>query len=170
MLAESFSGPLAARIAAAAPPGLLGLILCCTFIKNPPPILAPLRPLVRHIPFKALPFLGLKLTHLGRLATPALCEKIKKIIARLDNRVLQTRLCGVLAVDASSELATTQLPILYLRARDDWVIFRSSAAHIVVVAPQTQVVTINAPHFMLQTRPTETARAVVEFIRATCSA
>jgi pimeloyl-ACP methyl ester carboxylesterase len=45
LLGESFSGPIAVSIAAAAPPGLRGLILCSTFARNPQPYLRPLRPL-----------------------------------------------------------------------------------------------------------------------------
>ena len=32
ILGESFSGPVAISLAAAHPPGLMGLILCCTFV------------------------------------------------------------------------------------------------------------------------------------------
>src|SRR5581483_8651961 len=39
LLAESFSGPLGVMLAAEAPPGLRGLMLCCTFAKNPRPSL-----------------------------------------------------------------------------------------------------------------------------------
>jgi pimeloyl-ACP methyl ester carboxylesterase len=42
LLGESFSGPVAISIAASNPPGLLGLILCCTFARSPHPLLAQL--------------------------------------------------------------------------------------------------------------------------------
>ncbi|MGD2116027.1 MAG: alpha/beta hydrolase, partial [Acidobacteriota bacterium] len=35
LLGESFSGPVAVRLAAEAPPGLVGLILCATFVRPP---------------------------------------------------------------------------------------------------------------------------------------
>jgi pimeloyl-ACP methyl ester carboxylesterase len=38
LLGESFSGPVAIALAAARPPGLLGLILCCSFARNPAPV------------------------------------------------------------------------------------------------------------------------------------
>jgi pimeloyl-[acyl-carrier protein] methyl ester esterase len=40
LLGESFSGPLAIRIAANPPPALVGLILCVTFASTPSPTLA----------------------------------------------------------------------------------------------------------------------------------
>src|ERR1700747_688914 len=49
LLGESFSGPIAISVAASNSRGLLGLILCCTFARNPHPLLplvcATLRPL-----------------------------------------------------------------------------------------------------------------------------
>lgn len=39
LLGESFSGPVALTLAAAAPAGLCGLILCATFMRNPMPVL-----------------------------------------------------------------------------------------------------------------------------------
>lgn len=44
LLAESFSGPIAISIAQSSPPGLLGVALCCSFARNPLPVLAPARP------------------------------------------------------------------------------------------------------------------------------
>jgi pimeloyl-ACP methyl ester carboxylesterase len=37
LLGESFSSPIAIAIAASAPPGLRGLLLCCSFARNPCP-------------------------------------------------------------------------------------------------------------------------------------
>ena len=49
LLGESFSGPLAIAIAATPPPGLRGLILCCSFARAPAPGLALLRLSLIHI-------------------------------------------------------------------------------------------------------------------------
>jgi pimeloyl-[acyl-carrier protein] methyl ester esterase len=53
LLGESFSGPIAVSIAAQAPPGLKALVLCCTFVSNPRPGLAPFRPLLPLVPLCA---------------------------------------------------------------------------------------------------------------------
>src|SRR5580698_7334133 len=55
LLGESFSGPLAIRIAALRPPALVGLILCVTFASNPYPYLAWVRRLAAFLPLKSLP-------------------------------------------------------------------------------------------------------------------
>jgi len=40
ILGESFSGPIAVSIAATQPPGLVGVVLCGSFVRNPSPSLA----------------------------------------------------------------------------------------------------------------------------------
>src|SRR5690349_8746161 len=37
LVAESFSGPIAIALAATPPAGLLGVVLCCSFTRNPRP-------------------------------------------------------------------------------------------------------------------------------------
>jgi pimeloyl-ACP methyl ester carboxylesterase len=52
LLGESYSGPIAISIAASAPRGLIGLVLCCSFARNPHPALSWLR---RLVPFGSAP-------------------------------------------------------------------------------------------------------------------
>jgi len=53
LLGESFSGPIAISLAAEKPDGLLGLILSCTFAKNPHPYFKPLKSLTRILPISS---------------------------------------------------------------------------------------------------------------------
>lgn len=53
LLGESFSGPVAIALAASAPPGLAGLILSCTFARNPSPKLRPFRFMLPLLPWSA---------------------------------------------------------------------------------------------------------------------
>src|SRR5579859_1384445 len=55
LLGESFSGPIAMRIAAYPPPELAGVILCGTFARNPYPLLAWAGPLAFLLPIKSMP-------------------------------------------------------------------------------------------------------------------
>lgn len=54
ILGESFSGPLAIKIAASRPQGMRGLILCCTFARNPHPALRHLRSAINVLPFNSI--------------------------------------------------------------------------------------------------------------------
>ena len=55
LLGESFSGPIAIRIAARSPAGLVAVILCGSFAKNPFPWARWARPLAAYLPLKSLP-------------------------------------------------------------------------------------------------------------------
>ena len=58
LVGESFSGPIAIRIAADPPPNLVGVVLSTTFARAPlpgPSVLALLAPLMRLAPVRAAP-------------------------------------------------------------------------------------------------------------------
>ncbi len=66
ILGESFSGPIAISLAASAPSQLKGLVLCCSFARNPRPRLSALRPLVEVLPIGWAPLRLLGHLCLGR--------------------------------------------------------------------------------------------------------
>lgn len=164
LLAESFSGPIGISIAASSPPGLLGLILCCSFALNPVPMLAPLRPLVGAFPLSSVPVRMLGFFLLGRFSSPELLGALAKSLALVPIPVLLARARAVLAVDVSAALPRIQVPVLYLRAADDRVVPRSSAELVASLVPQTKIVEFDAPHFLLQIFPSTSASEVAEFI------
>src|SRR5690349_144022 len=55
LLGESFSGPIAISIAAKHPPGLIGLVLCCSFASTPRPILGAIGRLFLGLPIHHVP-------------------------------------------------------------------------------------------------------------------
>ncbi len=93
LLGESFSGPIAISLAAEAPKGLVGMILCVTFATNPRPRLAFIRPLLPHIPHHGTK-LSVRLSRflvLGRWITPGIRELHLKILAQVPPKTLQAR-------------------------------------------------------------------------------
>lgn len=164
VLGESFSGPIAISIAAAPPPGLQGLILGCSFARNPQPWLAPARPLMPLLPVKAMPLWLLERLVLGRYTTPALRSALAAALARVSAQALRSRAKAVLAVDASEKLARVRVPTLYLRATEDRVVPVSAARRVGALRPETRIVELAGPHFLLQTRPAEAAQAVAAFM------
>ncbi len=164
LLGESFSGPIAISIAASRPAGLLGLVLCCSFARNPRPSLLPLRPLLPLVPVAALP-LGL-LSHfvLGRFSSSALRRGLAESLAPVSPGALRTRAQAVLSVDVSASLAGFALPLLYLRAAEDRVVPASASRALGNLVPHARIVEFPAPHFLLQVLPTEAADCVREFM------
>ena len=124
LLGESFSGPIAAAIAAAPPPGLRGLILCATFLRNPRPELGYARFLTGLLPVSLLPGVLLVRMLLGPRADPGLRTQLLDAVSRVEDRVMRARLRAVIDVDAGPRMSGVTLPVLYLSARDDRVVPR----------------------------------------------
>lgn len=163
LLGESFSGPIAIALAAERPPGLAGLVLCCSFARAPVPgslvlsRLLPLLPLHSPIMNTVAPLL------IGRTAR----AELRAALAGMQPSVLRRRLREVLHVDYSALAASLDLPVLYLQALQDWVVPVSARDHLLALIPSMQVARFAAPHLLLQSSPVPAAVRVREFISAT---
>lgn len=164
LLGESFSGPIAIRLASEAPPGLRGLVLCCSFVRNPRRALAPLAPLTRWLPLARMPRPLMDWALLGRLATPALSAALGRAVTAVDPAVLRARLQAVIDIDATSTWRRVKVPSLYLRGLHDRLVPASVAKALAHQLPHTQRADIDAPHALLQTAPEAAAQAVARFV------
>lgn len=164
ILGESFSGPIAISLAASQPQGLVGLVLCSSFARNPRPAFAAMRSFVRALPVKLAPMAVLSHFLMGRSSTPTLRSALGSSLAQVSASAFHSRVSAVLSSDASAKLKAVKVPLLYLLAAQDRVVPASAAKHIVQVLPSTQVVTIEAPHFLLQVAPAAAATAVRAFM------
>lgn len=168
LLGESFSGPIAVAIAASQPRGLVGLVLCATFVRNPYPVFGPLAPLFGSLagfmPLKAAPAFAMRHLLLGHFATQHLITSLRRALSQVSASVLQARVRAVMTVDVSAQLAAVQVPVLYLQARHDRVVPRNAAAAVAKAMPSVQMVQLDAPHLLLQAVPDAAAQAVHAFL------
>ena len=164
LLAESFSGPIAVSIAASRLAGLRGLILACSFARNPIPMLAPLGPLIRLLPIRSMPPALLSWPTLGRFATPTLRSQLREALGRVSPSVIRKRLRAVLEVDVSALLVEVGVPVLYLRASEDRLVPRSASDDL-AATPRLRVAEVEGPHFLLQANPSAAAEMVQAFLR-----
>jgi len=166
LLGESFSGPVAIALAAERPPMLRGLILSCTFARNPAPSMRVLQPLVRFAPLShhwsalAAPFL------LGWRAPAALRATLRAALATASTAALRQRLHAVLWVDHSPLARRIAVPVLYLQAAQDRVVFPGSARHLASLLPDMTTVVLPGPHLLLQRTPGPAAEAIASFMEA----
>ncbi|HEY0061168.1 MAG TPA: alpha/beta fold hydrolase [Telluria sp.] len=166
LLGESFSGPVAIALAAEKPALLAGLILSCTFARNPVRCMRALRPLVRFAPLSsrlsalAAPFL------LGWNAPAALRDTLRTVLKGTPARVLRMRLREVLAVDYSQRAAAIAVPVLYLQAAQDRVVLASSGRHLATLLPSLEMERLKGPHLLLQVAPVDAAARVMAFMEA----
>jgi pimeloyl-[acyl-carrier protein] methyl ester esterase len=164
LLGESFSGPIAIRLASRCLPNLQAVVLVCTFATLPGRR-APVwfRKFAALIPFWRVPVRFGAPALLGDDHSPALRRKLLEAVERVVPSVWRARLGAILDVDVTAELATIRVPILYLRAERDRVVPQAAAAIISSQAVHARVVTISGPHALLQCRPSQCAAALKVF-------
>lgn len=167
ILGESFSGPIAVSLAAQAPPGLRGLILCASFVRCPIPWSALLKPLARLLPFGAIPTSALSMPLLGRFGNPGTRRLLAKALSTVSASVLRDRIWSVLSVDVRREAAAVSVPFLSLQASADWLVPKSASMMMREVVPKLQIAELLGPHMLLQFSPRDCARAIETFIDET---
>jgi pimeloyl-ACP methyl ester carboxylesterase len=165
ILGESFSGPVAVALAARCADRVLGVMLCCSFVRNPRPRWGPAVPLVRMAPLSALPVSLAAHALFGRHATARLRSLLAQAMTGVAPDVLRSRLLAVGSIDASAALAALRAPLLYLRAREDRLVPASALTLVKQLRPDAQVAAFDAPHALLQACPAESAEVVNAFVR-----
>jgi pimeloyl-ACP methyl ester carboxylesterase len=164
ILGESFSGPIAISIAASNPPGLLGLILCVTFARNPHPLLPLVCAILKPLPAWRLPRFIQEPNIFGRFNSPYLRAKLDEVRNRVSQKTLKARLEAVASVDVSDKLRRVTVPALYLRATNDRVVSGASSNYIRKVTPRIDLVEFDAPHLLPQTVPQAAKAEIANFV------
>jgi pimeloyl-ACP methyl ester carboxylesterase len=164
LLGESFSGPVAVALAAEGSPRLRGLILSAAFITNPLLWSRRIAPLVEVAPVTGAPAMLLTRVLLGQFSTPARRSMIGASLAQTSRTTIRARLRAVAEVDMRDRLAAVTVPILYLRASHDRIVPESAGDLVMQIKPETTLVTVAAPHFLLQVGFSEAARAIRTFV------
>jgi len=164
ILGESFSGPLSAMVAAQRPQGLIGLILCATFVTPPWQLVSPLIHTFSRPPFSNLylPLKRLK-AKFGGYSTPQFRKIWDEMDTLVQSDVMASRVRMVFRVDARQSLRASNVPIIYLKGTSDLVVPGWNARAIQQIVPAVRVVCIDAPHMVLQRKPAEAASAISDF-------
>ncbi len=160
LVAESFSGPLALRLAG---PQTRGVVLAATFVRTP--VDARLESLVRPAMFE-LRFHGpaLRAMLVGWDASAELVEEVAATITSVPASVLAHRLRAILRVDARPDLERLKAPLVYLHAERDRTLGASALRDLLAQRPELEVHRLDAPHLALQTRAEDCARLLVELV------
>ena len=166
LIAESFSGPIALRVASAAPAGLSAVVLSTTFIKAPVSgLLGFLKRRLGAVLFRASPReFALRYFLLGREAPHGLVTKTADIVRALSPQVMASRADMALDMDVEDDLRRSQYPILYLRGTRDHLIRKRTADEMLLIKPAMRLRNIDGPHCLLQVKPIECWQAINEFL------
>jgi pimeloyl-[acyl-carrier protein] methyl ester esterase len=164
ILGESFSGPLALRIAAKNPPGMKGVILSATFISNP----------LRYFPRACSrligpfvfsywpPYLRLRARFTG-FSAPALFELVERSHKKVTPSVQAARARAIINVNAEAALSACCVPILYLAGASDRLVPEHNVRRIRSINPRVRVAVLESSHMVLQTAPQEAANVITQF-------
>jgi pimeloyl-ACP methyl ester carboxylesterase len=159
IVAESFSGPLAVRLAARELPQLRGLVLAATFVRSPRAIPRwAVAPLIFSVP---PPDAALRWALLGDDASAGDVALLRAAIRSVQPNVLAHRLREIAKVDVSGELRGCRVPVLEISASRDRLIPRTLSSEF----SHLEHVELDAPHLVLQRCATQAAQHIVEFAR-----
>lgn len=166
LLGESFSGPLALRIAARGHPRLAAVVLVASFARNPlPGIGAWLRPFVGSWCFRiAPPQWVIRRFLAGTDASSNLIADFQAAVRTVSAAVMARRAKEVLVVDVRQSLPQIRVPVLLLSATHDKLVSSRSSNDFGVLENDFEHVSIDAPHLILQVQPGIAARAIESFL------
>ena len=100
----------------------------------------------------------------GENPPSAVIQKIREILRIVRPEVLSGRVREVLECDATNDLARTKVPMMYLRALYDRLLSPSCHQEILRIRPDVVLVTIEAPHMLLEREPQKAANLVLAFM------
>lgn len=165
VVAESFSGPLAVRLAATDSASFAGVVLCASFVYAPGT--AWLRVIGRFLSYIAFnvspPRWILRQLLVGPDASEELVDLFCAAAARVPAKTFGRRARVVLSADDRRTLASLPLPVLCIAPQRDRVLGRQSARVIATTKPAAGVVELDGPHCVLQRRPREVIELIVSW-------
>jgi pimeloyl-ACP methyl ester carboxylesterase len=169
IVAESFGGPLALRIAAKRPRGLAALVLVATFVHDPVPWwMRRARFLLGRTFFSVTPpAIVLRALLTGADASDELVAEFQDSIRAVHPAILAARVREVLDVDARSHLVDCNVPILYVEAKKEALLRGGIARELAVLKPEVELASLPSPHLVLQRCPHEAAALVASFLERT---
>lgn len=163
LVAESFSGPLAIRLAARAPEHLKALVLVATFGT------APRRALLwaaAHLGWTVplTPHAIVRRALLGPGVSKSLDDLLRATLAEVPTSAFASRLRLLAATDVRDELARVTVPTLVLEADHDHVVPRAAVEALMRAAPHAVHRRLPGPHLLLQHAPEAAARELEAFL------
>lgn len=165
IIAESFGGPLALKLAATHPAGLLAVVLVATFIRCPVRVPRFLATLVRPSLLAGAPPAWLIRRNLvGREASASLVQEVQAATRVPHRDVLANRLREVIRVEAAEALRTCPVPVFYLAGGQDRLVGRFNMEAMLAVRASMVCRVIDAPHLVLQVEPTRSAVQIGEWL------
>lgn len=161
LLGESFSGPVAIKLAVKFPGRVKGLILAATYLKNPWP-----RWMIRRAavtPPQAVPRGWIDAVLSGPDHDRELAAQIARVMAGFSDEVRTARLELVATTDVRADFQRLQCPILALHGRSDWLVPRFALQRALKAKSGARLKVLGGPHMLLQKSAAEAANEIEAF-------
>ena len=162
LIAESFSGPLALKLASLRPQEITGVVLAASFCDapiNPSIALLPLRPLFMMKP----PRKALKHFLIGPDAAEADITQLSKTVQSIHSSILSQRVRAILELEEKESPQLKGLPMLILQAQNDNLIPWEAQQRLEARYPNARVHWIESPHLILQRHPKSCLAKITDF-------
>lgn len=165
LLAESFSGPIAALAVEKGLRGLSALIFAASFIKKPTHLPSGFAAILKMLPIQSKQMLKIaRPLTFGRWATTHLEDQLHTAIGSVSLSILRQRVRSVMQIDAQNAVAGFTKPTLYLRPTSDRLIGKVAVRTIKAEINHLEVQELDGPHFILQTQPETSAEIITDFL------
>ncbi len=165
LLGESYGGPLALRVAARPPRGLVGVVLAASFHKRPAArmfrAVSPLGPAFFRLP---LPAHAVRLLLAGADAPDDLVEEVRDAVASVRGRVMAARAREALRVDATQLLRACAVPLLFLGGKHDRLLRSALPIEVRALRSDAEIRMLDGPHLVLQRCSAEAMGVVRDFL------
>ncbi len=163
LLGESFSGPIAVRVAAETD-RCRGVVLAASFVRAPLALPSWARRFTGPLKYFKVPDVAARIFLLNGNGDAALVTELAATLRQVPAKAIAARLAAVATVDARDALTRLTVPVLYLRAEHDRLVGRRSAQEISLYGDDVTTLEMDAPHMVLQACPQECARGIAKFI------
>ncbi len=166
LVAESFSGPIAISLLAKKERDFGASILSATFCKSPLPLLSQISKHLPEIAFTSNPVSKavLDLLVTGSDAIPEVKSKAKELLETVSPDQFQNRVNIVNEVDVTNDLKDIEVPLLYIQATRDKIVFKDSGTEIMKNAKDLQIEKVEGSHMILQTQPERCAELIISHV------
>lgn len=165
LLAESFSGPIATRLAAKKPRDLQAVVFAASFVKKPSYFPSAFASFANLTPANSPTLLKLATPiTFGKRSTGELNALLVKSVRAVSSKVLAYRIREAMGADEVWRFTGLDVPMLYIRPSHDRLVSSAAAKEMSRLNPLLSIVDVEGPHFVLQAKPKECSAIVVDFL------
>ncbi len=165
LVAESFSGLVAARWAAN-DPHVAAIVMCGAFARSPTAWSEIAASWPATAQFVGANFMNPMSYFSGDPARRRWSQALTTAVGSLRREVVAERLRIISTEDVGADLKSLRIPVVLAQFQDDLVIGIDTRAQLEAACHEPRVVRIPGPHFAIETRPREAAAALRPHIEA----